>query len=92
MATRQPPSRELVEHMEINRQSLYDTFGDKHALYLRRLSIAIRQSRRARFLSCSRIANSGEKASAASCSRAWLKDRSARVSNVAASWATRCRS
>jgi TetR/AcrR family transcriptional regulator, transcriptional repressor for nem operon len=26
--------QELVEHMGINRQSLYDTFGDKHALYL----------------------------------------------------------
>lgn len=25
---------ELVRHMGINRQSLYDTFGDKHALYL----------------------------------------------------------
>jgi TetR/AcrR family transcriptional repressor of nem operon len=25
---------ELVEHMGISRQSLYDTFGDKHALYL----------------------------------------------------------
>jgi TetR/AcrR family transcriptional repressor of nem operon len=25
---------ELVKHMGINRQSLYDTFGDKHALYL----------------------------------------------------------
>jgi TetR/AcrR family transcriptional repressor of nem operon len=29
--------RELVEHMKINRQSLYDTFGDKHALYLQAL-------------------------------------------------------
>ena len=27
----------LVEHMGINRQSLYDTFGDKHALYLQAL-------------------------------------------------------
>lgn len=27
----------LVEHMGINRQSLYDTFGDKHTLYLRAL-------------------------------------------------------
>ena len=27
--------QDLVEHMGINRQSLYDTFGDKHALYLR---------------------------------------------------------
>ncbi|MET0621436.1 MAG: TetR/AcrR family transcriptional regulator [Pyrinomonadaceae bacterium] len=27
----------LVEHMGINRQSLYDTFGDKHSLYLRAL-------------------------------------------------------
>lgn len=26
--------QDLVEHMGINRQSLYDTFGDKHALYL----------------------------------------------------------
>ena len=25
---------ELVRHMGINRQSLYDTFGDKHSLYL----------------------------------------------------------
>src|SRR6185295_12348945 len=24
----------LIEHMGINRQSLYDTFGDKHSLYL----------------------------------------------------------
>ncbi len=29
--------RDLVEHMGINRQSLYDTFGDKHALYLQAL-------------------------------------------------------
>jgi len=29
--------QELVEHMGINRQSLYDTFGDKHALYLQAL-------------------------------------------------------
>ena len=28
---------DLVEHMGINRQSLYDTFGDKHALYLQAL-------------------------------------------------------
>lgn len=27
----------LVEHMGINRQSLYDTFGDKHTLYLQAL-------------------------------------------------------
>src|SRR5207245_11504877 len=27
----------LVGHMAINRQSLYDTFGDKHALYLQSL-------------------------------------------------------
>ena len=27
----------LTQHMGINRQSLYDTFGDKHALYLRAL-------------------------------------------------------
>ncbi len=26
--------RELLDHMEIGRQSLYDTFGDKHSLYL----------------------------------------------------------
>ena len=25
---------DLVQHMGINRQSLYDTFGDKHSLYL----------------------------------------------------------
>ncbi|MDX6527789.1 MAG: TetR/AcrR family transcriptional regulator, transcriptional repressor for nem operon [Blastocatellia bacterium] len=29
--------QDLVEHMSINRQSLYDTFGDKHALYLQAL-------------------------------------------------------
>jgi TetR/AcrR family transcriptional repressor of nem operon len=29
--------RDLVDHMGINRQSLYDTFGDKHALFLRAL-------------------------------------------------------
>jgi TetR/AcrR family transcriptional repressor of nem operon len=29
--------QDLVEHMGINRQSLYDTFGDKHALYLQSL-------------------------------------------------------
>ena len=28
---------ELVKQMGINRQSLYDTFGDKHALYLQAL-------------------------------------------------------
>ena len=28
---------DLVGHMGINRQSLYDTFGDKHALYLQAL-------------------------------------------------------
>jgi TetR/AcrR family transcriptional regulator, transcriptional repressor for nem operon len=28
---------ELVKHMGINRQSLYDTFGDKHTLYLQAL-------------------------------------------------------
>jgi TetR/AcrR family transcriptional repressor of nem operon len=26
--------QDLIKHMGINRQSLYDTFGDKHALYL----------------------------------------------------------
>ena len=26
--------QDLVRHMGINRQSLYDTYGDKHALYL----------------------------------------------------------
>jgi TetR/AcrR family transcriptional repressor of nem operon len=30
---------DLVEHMGINRQSLYDTFGDKHALYLQTLDL-----------------------------------------------------
>ena len=25
---------DLVEHMGIHRKSLYDTFGDKHSLYL----------------------------------------------------------
>ncbi|MEP6635362.1 MAG: TetR/AcrR family transcriptional regulator [Acidobacteriota bacterium] len=29
--------QDLVGHMGINRQSLYDTFGDKHALYLQTL-------------------------------------------------------
>lgn len=29
--------QDLLAHMRINRQSLYDTFGDKHALYLRAL-------------------------------------------------------
>lgn len=29
--------QELVERMGINRQSIYDTFGDKHALYLQAL-------------------------------------------------------
>ncbi len=31
--------QDLVEHMGINRQSLYDTFGDKHALYLQALDL-----------------------------------------------------
>ena len=29
--------QDLVKHMGINRQSLYDTFGDKHSLYLQTL-------------------------------------------------------
>jgi TetR/AcrR family transcriptional repressor of nem operon len=29
--------QDLVKHMGINRQSLHDTFGDKHALYLQAL-------------------------------------------------------
>jgi TetR/AcrR family transcriptional repressor of nem operon len=29
--------QDLLKHMGINRQSLYDTFGDKHALYLQAL-------------------------------------------------------
>jgi TetR/AcrR family transcriptional regulator, transcriptional repressor for nem operon len=29
----------LVKHMGINRQSLYDTFGDKHTLYLEALDL-----------------------------------------------------
>ncbi len=29
--------QDLVEHMGVNRQSLYDTFGDKHALFLQAL-------------------------------------------------------
>jgi TetR/AcrR family transcriptional repressor of nem operon len=29
--------QDLVGHMGINRQSIYDTFGDKHALYLQAL-------------------------------------------------------
>jgi TetR/AcrR family transcriptional repressor of nem operon len=28
---------DLVRHMGVNRQSIYDTFGDKHALYLKAL-------------------------------------------------------
>lgn len=31
--------QDLVAHMEINRQSLYDTFGDKHSLYLQALDL-----------------------------------------------------
>ena len=31
--------QDLVGHMGINRQSLYDTFGDKHALYLLALDL-----------------------------------------------------
>jgi TetR/AcrR family transcriptional regulator, transcriptional repressor for nem operon len=31
--------QDLVRHMGINRQSLYDTFGDKHALYLQALDL-----------------------------------------------------
>jgi TetR/AcrR family transcriptional repressor of nem operon len=31
--------QDLVTHMGINRQSLYDTFGDKHALYLQALDL-----------------------------------------------------
>ncbi|OWA37412.1 TetR family transcriptional regulator [Saccharibacillus sp. O16] len=30
--------QELVEHMGIHRRSLYDTFGDKHALFMQALS------------------------------------------------------
>jgi TetR/AcrR family transcriptional regulator, transcriptional repressor for nem operon len=30
---------DLVKHMGINRQSLYDTFGDKHKLYLEALDL-----------------------------------------------------
>jgi TetR/AcrR family transcriptional regulator, transcriptional repressor for nem operon len=29
--------QDLVQHMGINRQSIYDTFGDKHTLYLQAL-------------------------------------------------------
>jgi TetR/AcrR family transcriptional repressor of nem operon len=29
--------QDLVQHMGINRQSMYDTFGDKHALFLQAL-------------------------------------------------------
>src|SRR5207237_7603402 len=29
--------QDLVKHMEINRQSIYDTFGDKHSLFLQAL-------------------------------------------------------
>ena len=30
---------DLVEHMGIHRRSLYDTFGDKHALFMRTLDV-----------------------------------------------------
>src|SRR5437879_96595 len=29
--------QDLVKHMEINRQSIYDTFGDKHSIFLQAL-------------------------------------------------------
>src|ERR1700745_1722466 len=29
--------QDLVKHMEVNRQSIYDTFGDKHSLFLQSL-------------------------------------------------------
>ena len=35
--------QELVDHMKIGRRSLYDTFGDKHALFLRSLGRYITQ-------------------------------------------------
>lgn len=31
--------QELVEHMGIHRRSLYDTFGDKHALFMQALTL-----------------------------------------------------
>ena len=31
--------QELVEHMGIHRRSLYDTFGDKHALFMQALAL-----------------------------------------------------
>src|SRR6267154_256034 len=30
--------RDLVKHMRINRQSIYDTFGNKHSLFLQALN------------------------------------------------------
>lgn len=33
---------DLVEHMGIHRRSLYDTFGDKHTLFLRTVDFLCR--------------------------------------------------
>lgn len=44
--------RDLVKHMGINRQSIYDTFGDKQHSFSR-LWIAIVRSRAERYSTCS---------------------------------------
>lgn len=36
--------QELVEHMGIHRRSLYDTFGDKHALFMQALTLYKKQT------------------------------------------------
>jgi len=43
----------LVEHMGINRQSIYDTFGDKHTLFLQALTV-IAKSRAEKYSLCSK--------------------------------------
>jgi TetR/AcrR family transcriptional regulator, transcriptional repressor for nem operon len=45
--------QDLVEHMGINRQSIYDTFGDKHAPFLQRW-IVIARSRAEEYSRCSK--------------------------------------
>lgn len=42
----QTSMQDLVDGMGINRGSLYDTFGDKHALYLQTLALYKRKSQR----------------------------------------------
>src|SRR5713101_8471759 len=82
--------QDLVRHMRINRQSLYDTFGDKHALYLQALDRYREVEGRTVFELLARPAQSRKRCG--SCATASLKDRSATVSGAAASWVTRCRS